>query len=147
LLVATEFPSKWRRVATLLENVRASDATLLWRDGRWWMFVAVAENRGAPKDAGLFLYFSDKLTAGWQPHPANPIVSDVRRARPAGALYEQDGVLYRPAQDCSVRYGYGMHLHAVEVLTPTDYRERVVASTYGDGNDGVLGRHTLSRVP
>lgn len=147
LLVATEFPAKWRHVATLLEDVRASDATLLWRDGRWWMFVAIAENRGGPKDAELFLYFSDRLTEGWQPHPENPIVSDVCRARPAGALYEQDGVLYRPAQDCSVRYGYGMHLHAVEVLTPTDYRERVVASTYGDGGGGVLGRHTLARVP
>lgn len=147
LFRATAFPHAWERVATLLDGVRASDATLLWRDDRWWMFAAVAENRGAPKDAELFLFHSERLTDGWQPHPRNPIVSDVRNARPAGALFEADGKLYRPSQDCSVRYGYGLNLNLVEELSPTTYRERLVASSHGDGVEGVIGRHTLSRLP
>jgi len=147
LFRATAFPYAWERVATLLDGVRASDATLLWRDGRWWMFVAIAENRGAPKDAETFLFHSEALIDGWQPHPSNPIVSDVRNARPAGALFEADGKLYRPAQDSSVRYGYGLNLNLVEELSTTAYRERLVASSRGDGVQGVIGRHTLSRVP
>ena len=60
----------------------------------------------------------------WEPHPMNPVVSDVRRARPAGRVFSQDGHLIRPAQDCSRSYGGRLVFNRVEALSPIEYRER-----------------------
>ena len=39
---ATSFPDRWTLEDTLLEGVSASDATLVERDGRLWLFAALA---------------------------------------------------------------------------------------------------------
>src|SRR5690606_9233249 len=100
------------------------DATLLEHAGHWWMFVTLVENSGASTSDELFLFHADHpLSDHWLPHPANPIVSDVRRARPAGPIFMQDGVLYRPAQDGSRTYGGSIRLHQIDELSPTKYLE------------------------
>jgi hypothetical protein len=127
LWTATDFPVGWERVAVLLEDVDAVDATILRHDGRYWMWTNVAVPGGSADDE-TFLYFSDRLEAGWTPHPRNPVVSDARRARPAGRPFVQGGMLIRPAQDCTGRYGARVVFNAVDALTTDDYRERPVAS-------------------
>ena len=39
----------------------------------------------------------------------------------------KNGLLYRPAQDCSVRYGYATVVHQIERLSRTEFREHEVA--------------------
>jgi hypothetical protein len=123
LLASTRFPTDWERVASLVEGVNAVDATVHAHDGRYWMWVTIAAP-GARLVDETFLYFSDRLDGGWTPHPNNPVVSDARRARPAGRPFVHRGRLIRPAQDCSARYGGRIVFNVVEVLTPEDYRER-----------------------
>jgi hypothetical protein len=123
LLVATRFPTEWERVANLIEGVNAVDATVHAHAGRYWMWVTIAAP-GARLVDETFLYFSDRLDGGWAPHPRNPVISDARRARPAGRPFAHRGRLIRPAQDCSARYGGRIVFNVVEVLTPEDYRER-----------------------
>jgi hypothetical protein len=123
LLAATRFPTGWERVASLVEGVNAVDATVHAHEGRYWMWVTIAAP-GARLVDETFLYFSDRLDGGWTPHPRNPVVSDARRARPAGRPFAHRGRLIRPAQDCSSRYGGRIVFNVVEVLTPEDYRER-----------------------
>ena len=53
----------------------------------------------------------------------NPIVSDVRRARPAGRVLSRDGELIRPSQDCSGRYGRAVAFNRIVRLTPTEFGE------------------------
>jgi hypothetical protein len=119
------FPNQWKFKLSLMRDVKALDTTLLYHRGRWWMFSAIADHEAAFPQVELFLFSSDTLfTEEWQPHPLNPIVSDVKRTRPAGRVFEKDGRLYRPSQDCSKAYGYGFDLNEILVLSDTDYIEQ-----------------------
>ena len=139
------FPEQWEFVTTLMSDITATDSTLVCRDGRWWLFANVVDTAGASFSEELSLFYSDSLFGGeWKPHPRNPIVSDARRARPAGAIIERDGRLYRPAQDCSVRYGYGIRLHEIETLSTDDYSEREVETIFPTWDARIVATHTLS---
>ncbi len=123
---AVDFPRGWQREAVLLDGLRASDATLLAHEGRLWLFVGVAAEHAAMLDE-LHLFFADSLTAEWHPHPRNPIVSDVRCARPAGAIQRWGTSLVRPAQDCGRRYGGAVSFRRIDVLDREDYAEHEIA--------------------
>ena len=127
LFAATDFPVGWRHVATLLDGVNAVDATVHRHDGRYWMWVSMAVPGGRLSEE-TFLYFSDCLDGGWTPHPANPVVSDTRRARPAGRPFMHRGQLIRPSMNCSGRYGRQLIFNAVERLDPDGYQERPAGS-------------------
>jgi hypothetical protein len=162
LWAATDFPTGWTRVEALLEGVRAVDASVLHHGGWYWMWVNQASDRENIDDE-TFLYFSDRLESGWTAHPRNPVVSDARRARPAGRPFRHGDVVIRPAQDCTGRYGSRVVFNAIETLTPDEYRERPVgtldpswakgqnlcAHTYTfDGTfEATDGLRLLSRIP
>lgn len=141
-----DFPLRWRLERRLLEGVRCVDATLHCSGERWWLFAnaAVGESRGY--DDELHLFHSPSLAGDWQPHPRNPVKSDARGARPAGALYWREGALYRPAQICVPRYGAGIALNRVLRLTPRDYAERQVKRILPGHGDGLFGIHTVNRA-
>jgi hypothetical protein len=123
---AVDFPRGWRREAILLEDVSASDATVLSHDGRLWMFVSIAEPHATMLDE-LHVFSAEELRGPWRAHPANPVVSDVRCGRPAGAIQRLDERLVRPAQDGSERYGGAVSMREIDELSLTSYREHEVA--------------------
>lgn len=142
----TDFPGKWAFVRNLLDNVYAVDATLVRHAGKWWLFANMIEHEGASPWDELFLFHSDGLEGKWTPHPMNPIVSDVRKARPAGPIFSEGGCLYRPAQDCSVRYGFGVRIHHIMKLSEEDYAEVEVESIEPTWDRKIIGTHTLSHA-
>ena len=141
---ATEFPWSWEPHATLLDPFDGVDATLhKHSDGRWYLFANLGEP-GISYDEELHLFFSDSPFGPFSPHPENPVVADVRRARMAGRLFESGGALMRPAQRCAPLYGAGLVLHVVEELSPSAYRERVVQELSPTWNDSLVGLHTIN---
>lgn len=141
---AESFPLVWRRCRAMLEGERAYDPTLLeWR-GRWYLFVTIDEAGGGADDE-LFLFHADTPLGPWRPHERNPVVSDCRAARPAGALFVEDGKLVRPAQDCAGGYGKAIALCEVEELSPNAYRQRIIGRVEGFGR-GSIGCHTISQL-
>lgn len=145
LFRCTGFPEKWEFEKSLMTDIFAVDSTLIEHNGKWWMFTTVRENEGTNCLDELHLFHADSPTStDWQPHPLNPISSDVRNARPAGALFKQGDNLYRPSQNGSVRYGYGTKINHVEVLTETQYRETCVSSIEPDWNWTLNATHTLN---
>jgi hypothetical protein len=143
LYKAVEFPRRWEKVATLLENVSAADATLIKHEGRWWMFAAVGEN-GSSKNDQLHLYFADQLTGPWHPHQENPVKIDVSSARPAGRPYIRNGKLIRPSQDCSVTYGGALTLSEILDLSPERFVEVEIDKLSPDWLPFNVAFHTLS---
>ncbi len=140
-----DFPLKWKFEKTLMENVRAADATLLKHDGKYWLFTNMREIEGASVQDELFLFFTDDFLNGeWKPHPQNPIISDVRCSRPAGRLFKQGGRIYRPAQNGGKHYGYGMQIREIMTLSEEKYQERQVRSIYPDWSKDLNGTHTLN---
>lgn len=138
---ATELPDRFERERVLMEDVEAYDATLLHRDGRWWMFVTIAMP-GGPSVDELFLFWADALDGDWRPHALNPVVSDVRCARPAGRVFERDGRLIRPAQDSSGRYGRALVWREIDVLTTERYAEHTTGRFEPDQLPATLATHT-----
>ena len=144
LYKAVEFPGRWELVKTLKRGLQVFDVTLLVRDGTYWFFANVVERGDASSDE-LFLFHADSLTGEWIPHPKNPIVSDVRYARPAGRFFERDGKLIRPSQDGSLSYGSAYNLNEVLVLSKTDYQERPIEHVRPDWAPDLVGTHTYNR--
>jgi hypothetical protein len=142
---ADDFPTSWRPVRDLISGIRAVDPTAYFDGERWWLFASVYE-RGAPAGDELFVWWAESLTGEWAPHRANPVVSDVRCARPAGMLYRSGDDLIRPAQDGSRGYGSGMTLRRIVELTPESYREETVGAIDASWLPNARMTHTLNRT-
>jgi hypothetical protein len=140
---AVEFPSQWVFERRLLDGVCAVDATMLEDGSRLWLFVGVAEP-GASVNDELHLYSAATLEGPWVPHPENPIVSDVRRARPAGTIFRHRGRLIRPAQDCSRGYGSAVVFNRIDVLTTGEYAESPIGRIEPNWARGLVGTHTYN---
>ena len=143
-----DFPDRWELHRTLMADVVAVDTTLHQHNGRWWLFANMVEHDGASNWDELFLFSApDPLSNDWTPHPMSPVVSDVRRARPAGRLFSHRGQLYRPSQDSSRGYGYGVRMNRVVDLSKSSYREEEVGWLGPEWRDDIRGIHTWSHEP
>jgi hypothetical protein len=142
---AVRFPDRWERCGTPLAGVRAADTTIAEIDGRWWLFTCMAEE-GALADDELFLFHADSPFGPFTPHRRNPVKSDVRSARPAGRLYQEDGAWHRPAQDCAARYGHATVIHRIDRLTPGEYAETAVARIEPGWEPRIVATHTFNRA-
>lgn len=142
----TRFPDGWERAVTLVDGIYAVDPTLVQDGGRWWLFANVREHPGASTLDELFLFSSSELLSSeWVPHPANPIVSDVRRARPAGRPFRRGGAIFRPAQDCAERYGHAIVINRIVTMTMDRYEEEPVGRIAPEWDRRIVAVHTLDR--
>ena len=151
---ATAFPGGWVKAATLVAGVTASDATLLERDGRWWLFASVRDrDPGAPERAALGAY-SDALhlwsapdfRGPWTPHRRNPVLVDFAAARPAGRIVARDGALLRPVQDCRLGYGEALSLARIDRLDDAGYAQTVETTLRAGPTFPGSRLHTLNRT-
>jgi hypothetical protein len=140
---ASHFPDRWELAAVLKENVDAVDTTLWVENGIFYFFTNIAHKGTTPNDL-LYLFCADSLTGEWHPHRDNPLSSDVRSSRGAGNLFKQREKLIRPAQDCSVRYGYACQLNEVKVLSPEKYLETPLSRIEPNWMPGLIGTHTIN---
>lgn len=144
---AVEFPHRWELAKVLMSDVIATDSTLLYEKGRWWLFACFREREEIPSGHELMAFFTEDLLNGpWTPHAQNPIVSDARSARPAGQFIRHAGKLYRPSQNCGRMYGHSMKFNEVVELSPVVYKERCVAEITPDWSPEIQRTHTFNRV-
>lgn len=142
---ATEFPWAWELSTVLMEGAVFSDATILFHDGLWWLFVT-ADWLGASTQDELSIFYSETLDGEWKPHRANPVKSDSRYSRPAGRIVQQDGRLFRPAQNCDRTYGAGIVWFEITALTPTKFNERKIADWDGQAELSMDGLHSFDQI-
>lgn len=116
-----EFPNSWKRERVLLSDIRASDSTLIYHEGLFWMFTAV-ECGG---DIGLCLFYSRELAGHWASHPQNPVLIDNATARSGGSIVRRSTNLWRPVQDCSRSYGAALGMAEVLRLDKRGFEQRV----------------------
>jgi hypothetical protein len=141
---ADPFPDRWVPDRVLLQSFAGTDATVHYRDDRWWMFVG---NHADQDEAKLCIFHAPDLFGPWQPHAMNPVKCDLRSARPAGPLFAHGGTLYRPAQDGSATYGGAVAVNRVTKLSPGDFAEETV-NVLRPAPEGPFphGLHTLTGV-
>jgi hypothetical protein len=138
------FPERWCYRTTLIRNIEYVDATLFEFQGKWWLFASV--KRGLlTLNRDLFLFWADTpLSKHWEPHPQNPVVRGLTSARPAGPVFEVAGKLYRPSQNCLVRYGYSLNINEIVELGTRRYRERLVTEIRPDWEPGIRAVHHIN---
>lgn len=143
LYCLSRFPTEWTKLGTILENFAAIDSTLFAFNGLWWLFCT-NEERGS--NLCLFAFYAPTPKGPWQPHPLNPIKTDICSARPAGTPFIHEGNLFRPSQDCSETYGGAIVVNKIEVLDGTSFREQHfirIAPIAGPYDKGI---HTVAKL-
>ena len=140
---ATSFPNEWELHTTHNFDRIVVDPTLHFDGQRWWLFVGTAPSPESRCDA-LSLYHSDSPLGPWQPHVANPVVSDARAARPAGRLFRAGEDLIRPAQDGTPGYGTAIVFKRVVRLDVDAYVEETIGRIDPHWAPDVVGTHTIN---
>jgi hypothetical protein len=137
------FPAEWELAAVLMDGVQAVDPVITRIADRWWMFASLLEP-GASSWDELHLFHARTPLGPWVPHRRNPVKSDVRSARPAGRIFTMGGRIYRPAQDCSRRYGFALSINEIVRLTESSYEEREVTRMLPRWAPDVIATHTIN---
>lgn len=120
------------------------DGTLVRHERRWWLFCC---DRRDDDTTNLHLFHAEHWHGPWLPHAMNPVKTDVRSSRPAGAMVAVEGQLWRPAQDCALRYGNAIAMNRVVELDERRFREETAfvlrPDPQGPYPDGL---HTISGI-
>lgn len=142
---ADQFPHRWSRHAVLIAGAEISDATLLHRDGLFWLFGTLRDGHGSTSDT-LVIYHAPALDGPWTPHTANPILIDRAAARPAGAFIERDGRTWLPVQDGTDEYGGGIGMSELIELSTTRIRMGRPELLWPLGEEPQAKIHTYNRA-
>lgn len=140
---ATHFPDRWELHKTLAFDRMVVDPTLHFDGLRWWLFVGTAPSPFSDCDE-LSLYHAASPLGPWEPHAANPVVSDARGARPAGRLFRSGDDLIRPAQDGTPAYGTAVSFKRILRLDLEAYVEEPIGRIDPDWSTAVAGTHTIN---
>jgi hypothetical protein len=132
---------EWHPQAVLLSGLCAVDSTVFVHAGKFWLLCGLSDDGPNHK---LHVYHADELTGPWRPHLRNPVKIDIRSARPAGAPFMLDGVLHRPAQDCTRKYGRRIKILRVNTIDERQYEEEEVATIEPPPGMYRRGLHTMS---
>ncbi len=139
---ARRFPDDWVKEKELFRG-NAADTTFWNEGGRFYFFTTLHER----DDRGMktLLFTADSLTGEWRLHRSNPVSSDIRHARGAGAIFRRHGRLFRPSQDCAAGYGHGLNLEEIVTLSEGRYEERPWCAVGPDALPfPAVGVHTYS---
>lgn len=141
LYTTEDFPFGWKKVKTLIDRPFA-DSTLLKRDGHYYMacYALKGSERGE-------LWHSESLLGPWERHPMwNKINQSIRLRRCGGRFLEEDGRLYRIAQDCNGFYGKRLFKVPVTKLSPAEYEEGPAVLLAGRVDAPCGYKHTYNEV-
>ena len=142
-----KFPYQWEFYKNIMKDVIAVDTTMFFYHEKWWLFCNIQENEGSSNNNELFLFYADSIfSEHWISHPQNPIVSDVRKSRPAGKIFMKGDKIFRPSQNCKKWYGYGITLNEILTLNETEYKEQVLEEIEPYWEKNIMGVHTFNRA-
>lgn len=118
LYKSVQFPHRWQFVKEIITGPFI-DPAIFYKDGYWWIFAS-------KNNKDLWIYYAKNLMGPWESHPKNPVYDNqAAYARNAGRIIQHKNDWYRPAQDNSNRYGERVRWMKIEILNPTEFRERL----------------------
>jgi hypothetical protein len=145
LFRCTDFPFGWSYERKLIKNIPLVDTTMFFYDHKWWIFACKAENDGTSQSKELMLYYSENpLGENWKAHSLNPVISNIKNARPAGQIFQMNGKIIRPAQNCFKVYGNGFSFNEIIKLNENEYEEKQLEFFEPIWKDNMIGLHTFN---
>jgi folate-dependent phosphoribosylglycinamide formyltransferase PurN len=141
-----QFPYKWTKHHEMLKGFSVYDPTIHFYNGVWYLFGTQKPFAANSPDQYLHIYYSKELLGDWKPHAMNPVTRDVRGSRPAGRIFEREGVLIRPSQVGAPKYGYGIRFSRITKLTPTEFEEEFQEEILPLWKAGLRATHTFNEA-
>lgn len=116
-----------------------ADATILEWEGRFFMSATKFPNT----QECAFLYESNSLRKPFRQVGMTPYQTDRACSRQGGNWFVVEGTIYRPAQDCKVRYGAALNVMKMDGLDhiACEQKQMVLSPTVSRYS---LGLHTLN---
>ncbi len=144
---ATKFPDKWELYSTAFHGRNMADSVYFCdKDGNKWLFTSEASKSPDEHCYKLSLFQIDSLAMhDVKEHPCSPIVIDCSCARNGGRIFEQDGHIYRTAQDNRFgEYGHGIAIMEIVKLNENEYKEVLVKRIDYPICENMLGTHHMT---
>lgn len=116
-----------------------ADATILRRDNHYYL----SATKFPEAQEKAYIYESDSPFGPFIQISSRPYQSDLHYSRQGGDFFVVQDRLYRPAQDCFVRYGSALHIMET-IVNGEKTSEFSVASLSPQSNRYRLGLHTLN---
>lgn len=127
-----------------MSQLPLTDATVTkGDDGRYYMLSTLSSS--SRSDA--FMYVADHLKGEYMPLSATPVVTGKDRSRCGGNFFRATGRLYRPVQNCTLRYGQALKVMEVTETAPGRYAEKEEFELRPSTWRYNLGLHTLNFSP
>ena len=138
-----KFPCDWKLKTVLIENRKIADATLLIKDGFFYLLAF------GHQTSELCLFYSDNIEKDWKEHPASPIRN--YDTRPGGTPCVVNESLIYFIQDHTHGYGTGLLAYEIDSISPTVFKDRRLDENnpvlYRFGDDwAATGMHQLSSI-
>lgn len=130
LYKAVDFPFEWKLERIIFKDKRLADPTLLFLDGKIYLFVTNMENDS------LEIYISNGLK-NFVPHKKNPFYKgDRSKNRNGGRIFIDDGNIYRFVQNCSNYYGEKVDMYKITKIDENDFQEEFVKTILSPSKKG-----------
>lgn len=132
LYKATRWPDKWEKCHTIKKGVVYGDPQVFKYRGMWYLFVTMADN-------DLEVLRTRDLLGQWEPFTFKHEMN----SRSAGNIFEYQGKLLRPVQDCSQLYGGAVILKELEI-GETTVKEKIFSRIDPTWMPNLIGTHTIN---
>ena len=123
---------------SVIMNESLADATIRQIGDKFYMFATKVSNT----QGDLYLYQSTCFDGEYQ--EVGLVAKGRGNARPAGDIFEVEGVLYRPAQNCSKCYGGATEIMQITKCEDGCFEEKHLFSLPPTSFRYNLGLHTLN---
>ena len=120
IYVADHFPDKWRKDKTLISGKKYVDSTVIKNETGYYLISYTVNDGYEIHVFSLDMEKKELSRVSGKLYGANI-------ARPGGRLFYENGVLLRPAQDCSKKYGEMLIIYQVDALNDNgEYKEHEI---------------------
>ncbi len=145
-LVCKQFPSKWEKESVIL-NEHLVDTTLYNNDGTTFYISEKIINKGVFDRVDLYYEESGKVVEC----KSNPVKVDATTARGAGKIFNYNGNLIRPSQNCGKSYGEKLNFNIINELTKESFSEVIFKTVSVDeikvkNKEKFNGIHTYNKI-
>ncbi len=139
-----EFPNRWKKIKTLIDNVEYCDSTFMEYEGNYYMFT-YERNVDRSKDKEIIYQIIDGELGEYR------VVSTSQEgARSAGNIIIEGNKHLRIGQNGVPEYGSGMIVYEIDSVWPKYREHEVKRFKPGDFNpewkDHYIGCHTYNRL-
>ena len=121
LLKCVKFPNEWKKEKVLI-NQRLVDTTPITVEGVNYFISEIVDDKKVFDRVDLFYEENGQFTECAE----NPVKTDVNTARCAGKIFNYNGKVIRPSQNCGKYYGEKLNFNEVISISKDSYVERLI---------------------